>query len=269
MKHRVKNQTEIRNAALYDYPDYYELAFSFRDISQEVTCFEQLFERHAKVTVSRVLELACGPSPHLRDLCQRGYEYHGLDLNEWMLAAGRRKVTESAWTAEFHQASMIDFDLDAAYQFAFVALGSLYARNTKELSTHFKSVARVLEPGGLYMLDWCVQFGQTPAFSEEGQSWKMENDGTTVEVNVTLRDIDPVEQIVQEVATLNVVDHGRTLTISSSNLRRMMYPQEILLLISAMDEFEFVGWWNDWDLNQPLSQATGEISRPIVLLRRI
>ncbi len=119
------------------------------------------------------------------------------------------------------------------------------------------------------MLDWCVQFGQTPAFSEEGQSWKMENDGTTVEVNVTLRDIDPVEQIVQEVATLNVVDHGRTLTISSSNLRRMMYPQEILLLISAMDEFEFVGWWNDWDLNQPLSQATGEISRPIVLLRRI
>lgn len=124
----------------------------------------------------------------------------------------------------------------------FMALGSLYARNTEELSTHFKSVANVLESGGLYMLDWCVQFGQSPAFaSEEGQSWRMEKDGIVAEVNVKLSNIDPAEQIVREVATLNVEDCGKTLTISSSDLRRMMYPQEFLLMIDAMDEFEFAG----------------------------
>ncbi len=265
----LEMRSESGSAALYDYPDYYELAFSFRDISHEVTCFEQLFERFAKVPVRRVLELACGPSPHLRELCRRGYEYHGLDTNENMLAAGQRKVTESTWTAEFHKASMIDFNVDTTYQFAFVALGSLYARNTEELSSHFSSLARALDPGALYLLDWCVQFGQSPAFSETGQSWTMEKEGIVVEVNVTLRDVDPVEQIVQEVATLNVTDCGRSLTISSSDLQRVMYPQEFLLLTDAMDEFEFVGWWNDWDLNQPLSQATGEINRPIVLLRRV
>ena len=172
MKDREKCRTESGSTALYDYPDYYELAFSFRDISREVTCLENLFSRYAKIEVSRMLELACGPSPYLEELCRRGYEYHGLDLNERMLAARRKKVTENTWAAEFHKASMIDFSLDTTYQFAFVALGSLYARNTEELYTHFKSVARVLEPGGLYMLDWCVQFGQSPAFaSEEGQSW--------------------------------------------------------------------------------------------------
>ena len=62
-------------------------------------------------------------------------------------------------------------------------------------SSHFKSVAHVLEPGGLYMLDWCVQFGQTPAFSEDGQSWIVENNGVKVEVNVKLRDINPAEQM--------------------------------------------------------------------------
>ncbi len=267
---QVQRSTENESTALYDYPDYYELAFSFRDISQEVTCLENLFSRYAKIEVSRVLELACGPSPYLQEPCQRGYEYHGLDLNERMLAAGRKKVTESTWAAEFHKASMIDVSLDTTYQFAFVALGSLYARNTEELSTHFKSVARVLEPGGLYMLDWCVLFDQSPAFaSEEGQSWRMEKDGIVVEVNVKLSNIDPVEQIVLEIATLNVEDCGKTLTISSSDLRRMMYPQEFLLMIDAMDEFEFAGWWNDWDLKQPLSQVESEISRPIALIRRI
>ncbi len=90
-----------------------------------------------------------------------------------------------------------------------------------------------------------------------------------VDVNVTLRNIDPVEQIIQESATLNVVDQGRTLTISSSDLRRVMYPKEFLLLVDSIVEFEFMGWWNDWDLDQPLSQVTGEISRPIALLRRV
>lgn len=109
------------------------LAFSFRDTSQEVTCFEQLFGRYAKVGVVRVLELAFGPSPHLRELCQRGYEYYGLDLNEKMLVAGKKKVTDSAWTAQFYQAFRIDFNLDTTFQFVFVALGSLYARNSAEL----------------------------------------------------------------------------------------------------------------------------------------
>ena len=97
----------------------------------------------------------------------------------------------------------------------------------------------------------------------------MEADGVVIDVNVTLRDIDPVEQLIQEAATLNVVDQGQALTISSSDLRRVMYPQEFLLLVDAMAEFEFVGWWNDWDLDQPLSQLAGEISRPIALLRRV
>ena len=97
----------------------------------------------------------------------------------------------------------------------------------------------------------------------------MEKTGIVVEVNVKLSNIDPAKQIVPEIATLNVEDCGKTLTISSSDLRRVMYSQEFLLMIDAMDEFEFAGWWNDWDLKQPLSQVESEISRPIVLIRRI
>lgn len=44
---QVQQSTENESTALYDYPDYYELAFSFRDIAQEVTCLEILFSRYA------------------------------------------------------------------------------------------------------------------------------------------------------------------------------------------------------------------------------
>ncbi|MDE0297943.1 MAG: hypothetical protein OXN17_04880 [Candidatus Poribacteria bacterium] len=65
MKDHTKSQTESRSTALYDYLAYYELAFSFRDIPREVTCFKQLFTKYAKLPVTRVLELACGPSQYL------------------------------------------------------------------------------------------------------------------------------------------------------------------------------------------------------------
>jgi SAM-dependent methyltransferase len=253
---------------LYDHPGYYELAFSFRDVRGEVTCFEHMIDKYAAVPVVRVLELACGPSPHLEELCRRGYEYHDLDANGSMLRAGRAKARDD-WRADFHQASMIDFDLGATFQFAFVALGSLYARNTTELKTHFRSVANALDPGGLYMMDWCVQFGHAPVFSESGQSWKMERGDVAISVNVTTKHVDPVEQVVKEVVRLDVVDRGKSFTISSTDLRRIIFPHEFLLFVDTIPEFEFVGWWNSWDLDQPLAQVTGEINRPIALLRRL
>ena len=36
-----------------------------------------------------------------------------------------------------------------------------------------------------------------------------------------------------------------------------------------MGLFEFVGWWNDWNLDQPLGATTDAIYRPITLLRRV
>jgi hypothetical protein len=41
---------------VYDYPRYYEVAFSFRDISHEVDVFEECIKRCAQVPVHTFLE---------------------------------------------------------------------------------------------------------------------------------------------------------------------------------------------------------------------
>jgi SAM-dependent methyltransferase len=253
-------------SALYDNPEYYEIAFSFRDIPAEVDVFEECFRRFSRIPVGSVLELGCGNSPHMIELIRRGYQYSGLDLSEAMLAYSRRKAAEHGVRADLVCADMLDFSLDATVDFVYVLLGSLCARNTDELVTHFQSVGRVLPPGGLYLLDWCIQY-DPPWESEKGDTWEFEQNGVRVRATVFWEVINKVDQTFMETIILDVNDHGTPKRIIGREPKRAIYPQEFLCLIDRNPDLEFVGWWNHWDLSQPLEQAE-KIDRPITLLRR-
>ena len=49
--------------SIYGFPQYYEIAFSYRDIASEVDVMEEAIRRYSKIPVHNVLELACGNSP--------------------------------------------------------------------------------------------------------------------------------------------------------------------------------------------------------------
>ena len=254
--------------AVYDEPRYYEIAFSYRDIAAEVDTFESCIERYAELPVRSILELGSGNSPHLEELLKRGYAYTGLDLSQAMLEYSAQKASALPGQGNFVRADMTGFSLVGASDFAFIALGSLSARNTADVLSHFRSVARALNMGGLYLLDWCVHFAP---FSERTESWTMEQDGITVTTQWSERYVDAVEQLVEETLTLEVVEDGAVFHLSETAVNRVIFPQEFLQLVECIREFEFVGWWNNWDLEKPLSEVKDpqRISRPIALLRRV
>ena len=80
--------------------------------------------------------------------------------------------------------------------------------------------------------------------------------------------INPIEEIFEESLVLEVEDEGVKKVFRETGMSRKIYPQEFLLFVAARGDFEFVGWWNNWDLAQPLGE-TQKISRPITILRRI
>ena len=252
---------------LYDSPKYYEIAFSFRDIPAEVDLFEECFKRFSQIPVKSVLELGCGNSPHMEELIKRGYHYAGLDISRAMLEYSRTKALSIGAEADLIPGDMVDFTLDTSVDFAYVLLGSLFVKSTSELVGHFNSLARALKKGGLYLLDWCIQY-ETPFEAEGGDSWEMERNGIKVKTTVSWKAISRVEQTFEETITLNVDDHGEKHNIVGTEIKRAIYPQEFLCLISGLRDFEFVGWWNNWDLGRPLEQAD-KIDRPIALVRRI
>ena len=250
---------------VYGNPRYYEIAMSFRDIAAEVDIFEQAIKQYSHIAVATVLELGCGPAPHLAELSQRKYQYVGLDLSPEMLAHAQQKADAIHASARFVLADMTDFKLAENVDFVFVLLGSLQTRDTAELISLFDSVSDVLRPGGLFFLDWCVTF--TPN-QESADSWEMVRDRTKVKTTYQTKLVNPVEQVFEESLTLEVDDDGDKKVFRETALVRQIYPQEFLLFIAARNDFEFVGWWNNWDLTQTLIE-TQKVSRPITILRRI
>ena len=60
----VRDSEEEEVPQIYDYPEYYEVAFSFRDIPSEVSFMQECMSRFSHIPVNRVFEVACGPAPH-------------------------------------------------------------------------------------------------------------------------------------------------------------------------------------------------------------
>ena len=251
---------------LYDNPKYYEIAFAWRDISAETDLFEECFRKYSGIPVKSVLEICSGNSPHMVELVRRGYHYTGLDLSRAMLDYGAERARSTGIEAKFIQANMVEFETEEKYDFAFIMLGSLFASSTAEINSHFKSVARALRKGGLYLLDWCIQF-EPPWQTRGGSSWDMERDGIRVKTTVEWQPVRLSRQTFRETIVLQVDDNGRQFEIKGSNVHRAIYPQEFLRMMEYSPDFEFVGWWNNWNLEQPLDFAD-KISRPIILIRR-
>jgi len=249
---------------LYKSPEYYEIAFSFRNIPSEVDIFEKSIKNFSHIPVKKVLEIACGNSPHMEELINRGYEYTGIDLSREMIEYSKLKASNREGKADFFCGDMVNFKLDQYVDFAYIMLGSFYIKNTSELISHFNSVGQVLKKGGLYLLDWCVQFDP---LRDKKESWEIESDGIKVKTNYSMKLLNSVEQTYEEVIILEVNDHGICETFEEKTIRRGIFPQEFLIFLSGRNDFEFAGWWNNWDLSRPL-EGNEVIRRPIVIVRK-
>jgi len=248
---------------IYDYPKYYEIAFSFRDIENEVNVFEKAINDYSKIPVKKMLELASGNSPHINELLQRGYSYYGIDLNEEMLRFSSEKSGKSS-KAHFINANIADFELPEKVDFAYIMLGSLYLNNKENVLSHFRAVADNLKSGGLYFLDWVINFEPLNNYDEE---WEMEEGNIYIKTEIKGNYVDSLNQVINEKVTLKINDNGYYFEVSHTAQKRIIFPQEFLLLIELLDDFEFIGWWNNWDLRKPL-KANQKISRPITIIRR-
>jgi len=166
----------------------------------------------------------------LAELARREYRYIGLDLSPAMLEYAQSKADAINASARFELADMTDFGLVEQVDFAFVLLGSLQARNTAELVSHFDCVSRALKQGALYFLDWCVAFAPS---KQSAESWEMARGQVKVKTTYQTDLIDPVEQIFEESLTLEVEDESAKKVFREASVARQIHPQEFLFFVAA------------------------------------
>ena len=247
----------------YHYPDYYDIAFAVSDVAREVDFFAAAIERLSRVPVRRVFEIACGTAPYLEEWHRRGYRYCGIDLSPPMLDNARAKAASLGIAADFVRADMRDFDPRkiGAAELAYVLLGSIYVGSNREFLDHLARVAEVLPAGGLYLLDSVVWF---QLFGGRRRGWTRQRGGVTVRMRYRAEIIDSVAQTYEECVTLEADDDGATHRIEGRVPTKFFFPQEFLCLVAA-SRFEFMGWFNDFDLDAPVTPQ----GRHIAILRRL
>ncbi len=250
---------------VYQYPVYYEIAFSFRNITKEVDFIEKCIRKFSRTKVRNILEIGCGNSPYLEEIHKRGYKFSGLDSSKEMLEFTKKKAEGKDIPTELVKADMRNFRLKKKYDLAFVMLGSIFHSTNKEFLSHLDSIANVLKKGALYIIDASIKFD---LFKPYGDEWTRKRNGIKVKTIYQANDLNNVKQIFLEKFVFKVDDNGKKRTIKSETVRKYVFPQEFLALVELNKKFEFVGWFNNFNLNQPIEKAK-KIDRPLTILRKV
>jgi SAM-dependent methyltransferase len=250
--------------SVYTAPLYYEIAFGFVDIPKQIDLFEKFINEYSQQPVKAVLDLGCGPSLQLREMAKRGYTAIGLDKSQEMLTYLQEKAEQDGIKIETINQDLCNFTLDKKVDFAMILMGTItYAKNNHLFLQHLNSVAAALNPGGLYLienfkLDWA-----SPDFYLV-QNWPMEKNGIHVRTTFYIQLKDTLTQMLTETLRLDVNDHGKEKSFETIEDTKLIFPQELLLLLELNGKFEFLGWF-ERDSTQKLSEACND---NIIVLRR-
>lgn len=228
---------------IYRHARYYEIAFGFVDAKAQVDLFEAFIKDYSSIEVRSVLDICCGTALQLRELARRGYSCFGLDGSHDMLDYLQQKADEEQLSIQTLHSDMTDFLLDPEVDFCYIMMGSLpYVRGRTGLLMHLSSVARSLKPGGLYLIENGVTDWTNPEVWVP-QTWRMEEQGITVDATYQITPLDWNKQIVQQAIDLIVDDNGRRTQLTERVELKLILPQEFKTLIEMDGRFEFIGFF--------------------------
>ncbi|MCB0342750.1 MAG: class I SAM-dependent methyltransferase [Pseudobdellovibrionaceae bacterium] len=137
--------------SLYDFPEAYDLAFSYRNYESEVDFVLSLFSGKMP---KNALEVAAGPASHGLQLAQRGLEVEGLDLSTQMAQYATKVFSENGLKINYHLADMVRFSLDKKYDLIINMVDSVsHIHELNDLKLHLAAVSNHLSKGGLYVVE--------------------------------------------------------------------------------------------------------------------
>ena len=124
------------------------------EIAEEVRFLRRIWRKHLDLEVHRVLDLACGNSPHGQQLARAGAAVVGIDRSATMIAAGR-KESAGLQGIRFYRRPIERFRIperpfDAAF---FMSETFPVMTENRDIVSHLQCVGRLLKRGGLYCID--------------------------------------------------------------------------------------------------------------------
>jgi 2-polyprenyl-3-methyl-5-hydroxy-6-metoxy-1,4-benzoquinol methylase len=250
---------------IYDQAKYYEIAFSFIDAKKQGELFEQFAKKYSKIKVKTILDLGCGTALQLREMAKRGYKVIGLDASSQMLKYLNQKALSEGLKIETIKANMNKFNLKQQVDFVYIMMGSIiYVGNNNSFLSHLNSVSDSLKSGGLYLIENIPMNWADPKFLK-AQTWTMKKNGIKIKTTYKLTAKDTYRQIVSQDFVLDVDDSGVKRKYIDHDELKIIFPEELKLLVEKSGKFEFIGFFERYSIKK----LKGISSENIALLRKI
>ncbi len=248
--------------SIYQYPDVFRRAHleSPGEIPAEVIFLQQLWKRDRKRPVRRILDIACGDSPHGRLLAGsgNGFEVVGIDRSPAMIAAGRRKAKEIG-NLRFYGRPIEKFTLPERRFDAAIFMSETFPVIVEnvDLLSHLRSVGRALKRGGLYCIDIDRQ-DPTPRVSRRTM-WRERTaraGGVTLDIREFNRPVvwhAPLHSIYELECTINL-PAGAVTTRDLIPVRYTL-PSTLELAAIASGMFKMAAAYCDLSFTKPLDKC--------------
>lgn len=228
---------------VYNQAKYYEIAFGFVDKRKQADLFEKFIKKFSKIKVKSVLDVACGTALQLRELAQRGYKATGLDISYKMIDYLKKESLKEGLEIKAVKADMNNFKLRKKVDFAYIMMGSIiYARDNDLFLSHLNSVVASLNSGGLYLIENMAINWANPSFLKP-QSWVIEKNGIKIKTTYQILPKHPLRQIVTQILKIEVNDRGEKINFTDKEDLKIIFPEELKLLIDINKKFEFLGFF--------------------------
>ncbi len=105
-----------------------------------------------RLAPGRAIDLGCGTGTNVIYLAQHGFDAVGVDIASRAIAKARRKAEAAGVRARFLVADVTDLPPDLGlFDFA-LDVGCFHSLKEDDRPAYVRSLARVLKPGGMYLL---------------------------------------------------------------------------------------------------------------------
>lgn len=254
---------------VYSYPEYCEIAYNWNRAS-ECDFIEECIRRYSSIKVNSILDIACGTGIHLREFARRGHRVLGLDKSKEMSEFVNKKARLEGFDIRCVCSDMKNFQLNTKYECAICLLDSFrYLLSDNDILSHFKSVARALKAGGLYILDFWMPKDEGAIEWEDVRWTEADKD---ILVDATYRQhsdtFNPKDKTFEDELVFKVSGLKFNSVINGRAKTRALFFGEFKRLIGASEVFDYIAKFYNFDIDLKEGYNIKPLRTVIILKRK-